>query len=301
MIRHWLGVGAAVAALLATGTAAAQTSPAMQRSGYSLPWGLRPAIAPDLVRLDTSVALRDTGVSTGYVLTAGGRPIPARRDLGFYVRAALVHDAPSGAGAEVAMSNPLVMAMWTPAIRPWLRMAVFAGVTIPVGMGGGNDPDRGARAAMATGIWNRSALDNALFVTNYCTPTAGVGFAYIRDGLTLQAEATVLVLARVRGERVDTDETRVNFTTGFHVGYRVIPHLTVSAEARYQHWLSTPSAVAVNSTLRGQFTAGLGVRGNLPVTPNILLRPGLAYFHPIGGNMDVHDHRVLVVDVATVF
>lgn len=299
MKTWWLAL--VISVVSAGAVVEAQPSPAMQKSGYSLPWGLRPAIAPDLIRLDTSIAFRSSGVSTGYVLTAGGRPITALRDLGFYVRAALVHDVPDATDAAVAMSNPLVMALWTPALRPWLRMSVFGGVTLPIGMGGGDSPDRGARAAMGTGIWNRSALDNALFVTNYITPTAGVGFAYVRDGLTLQAEATVLVLVRTRGESVDRDEARVNFTTGFHVGYRVIPNLTVSAEARYQHWLSTPAAVAANETLRSQFTMGLGARGNLPLSSSLLLRPGVAYFHPVGGNMGAQDYRTIVVDVAAAF
>ncbi len=74
----------------------------------------------------------------------------------------------------------------------------------------------------------------------------------------------------------------------------------VSAEAHYQHWLSTPDAVAHNDLLRAQFTVGGGVRGNLPVG-RFLLRPGVAFFVPVDGPMNAVDTRVVQFDLAAPF
>src|SRR5690606_5383056 len=99
-------------------------------------------------------------------------------------------------------------------------------------------------AAAGSGIYARSAMDNAMFAVNYLTFFPGLGIAYVADGLTVQAEATVLSLHRARGgESAEPDEHRVNFTSGVHVGYFVLESLSLGADLRYQRWLSTPSAV----------------------------------------------------------
>lgn len=294
-----LALAAAFSCSLIASAAAAQTpaTPATQRSGYSLPWGLRPAIAADLARLDTTVAVHAQGVGAAFVLTAGGRPFASLPDVGFYGRIALAHNAPDGSASGTALGNPMALALWTPRVAEVFRLSFCAGVSIPVGMGGGSAPDPAVRAAALSGVWTRSSIDSDLFASNYLAAMAGVGFAYVAHGLTVQAEVTLLELARTR---VDADESRLNFTSGLHVGYRVIPQLTVSAEMRYQRWISTPRAVESNAAAREQLTAGLGVRGNFPLSDTALMRPGVAYFHPVGGVMDQRDFRVLVFDVAFV-
>jgi len=172
-------------------------------------------------------------------------------------------------------------------------------LAIPVGMGGGDDPDTNTRTAVRAGIQARLAMDNALFAQNYLTPVVGLGAAWTYRGLTVQAEATVLQLIRVRGEAKDPDEARTNFTVGAHVGYRIIPQLTASAEVHYQHWLWTPSALAEN--LRGQFTTTLGLRANLPVTHAGILRPGVAFSLPVGGAMETNNYWEVQLDIPFAF
>jgi hypothetical protein len=82
----------------------------------------------------------------------------------------------------------------------------------------------------------------------------------VRSGLTLQAEATLFELARVRGAKVDPDPYKTNLTTGGHVGYFVLLWLCVSAELRYQRYLSTPKAVAMTPTARDNPTIAFGLR-----------------------------------------
>lgn len=290
-----------VSLLLSPAVALAQATPApgpMARAGYSLPWNLRPAIAPDLLRVDAALAFHRDGFNTATLLTGGGRPFAAVRDLGFYGRLGVVTTAPDGADGRSSVVNPLVFALFTPQIAPGLRLPIFVGVSVPIGAG--SDASSLQRATFGSGVYTRQAMDNAMFAGNFLTVTTGVGLAWIRRGFTAQAELTLLQLTRVWGESVEPDSARTNFTSGVHFGYQVIPALTVSVEGHYQRWLSTPKAVSVNDALRSQLTVGVGVRGNIPVG-GALLRPGVAFFMPANGQMNAMDYRVLQFDVAATF
>ncbi len=290
----------------ADATPADAPTPAEKKAAYALPFSMRPAVAANLVRVDSAFAFQnpsagakqDTYVST---LTAGYKPISSIPDLGFYVRAAWVHNSPDGKDSADAVSNPLFFGMYTPEIAPHLRLALFAGVTAPIGAGGGNTPNATTRATILDGIYARQAMDNALFATNYTTPTGGVGLAWIDHGFTAQVEATVLYLIRTRGELQDTDSSRVNFTSGASVGYLLFPFLTAQAELHYQRWLSTPAVVAKDDTKRDQATGGFALRANVPLSKTMIIRPGLGYFAGFDDPMHVGGYRIVQLDVPIAF
>lgn len=298
------GLALLAALTLAPRLAAAQPAPTaplpgpMARARYSLPWNLRPAIAPNLARVDVAVAFTSAGTNTATLFTGGGRPFAAVPDLGLYGRVGAVTFGPDVGDGHSTFVNPLAFALWTPSVATGVRVPVFLGVTVPVGTG--SDASALQRSTFGSGVYTRQAMDNALFAGNYLTVTAGAGVMWMTHGLTLQVEATILQLTRVWGESVDKDESRTNFTSGLHVGYQVIPWLTVSAEAHYQHWLSTPDAVSRNDLMRSQLTVGGGVRGNFAVGP-ALLRPGVAFFAPLDGQMNALDYRVVQLDLAAAF
>jgi hypothetical protein len=278
--------------------AASAPSPAEKKLGYALPFAMRPAIAGTSARIDAAYAVFEGGTTIASTATGGYKVLD---DFAIYVRAAFVHSRRDGAESGTAASNPLVFALYTPTIAPSLRLAIFGGTTAPIGAGGGNSPDPTTRATMASGIWARQAMDNALFATNYITPTVGIGLALVRDGFTVQVDTQVLQLLRARGDAVDTDSSRTNFTSGVLVGWRFIPLLTASVEAHYQRWLSTPAAVEKDGALREQATAGIGLRANLKLDDRIVVRPGIAYFHPIDDPMAAAKYRIVQLDVPFVF
>jgi hypothetical protein len=144
-------------------------------------------------------------------------------------------------------------------------------------------------------------MDNALFAVNYTTLTAGVGLAFVRWGFTAQAETTILQLFRTRGDAIDKDAARTNFTSGLHLGYRLLDPLTVSVELRYQRWLSTPAAVTADPAKRDQLTFAVGLRANVPLTKTLLVRPGVSYSHPLDDPMAAQGYRILQLDVPVVF
>lgn len=272
----------------------------MARARYSLPWNLRPAIAPNIVRVDSALAFQAAALSTVTILTGGGRPISSVPDLGFYGRLGVETHAPNGADTRTAFANPVLFGLWTPQVATGLRIPVFLGVSVPVGQG--SDASAAQRAAFGSGVYTRQAMDNAMFAGNFFATMAGVGVMWMGHGLTTQFEATLVQLFRVWGEAVDADTSRTNLMMGAHVGYQVIPWLTVSVEAHYQRWLSDPAAVVGpspggNSLRRDQFTLGGGVRGNIPVG-RALLRPGVAFFMPVGGWMGAQDYKILQFDLA---
>jgi hypothetical protein len=87
-------------------------------------------------------------------------------------------------------------------------------------------------------------MDNSLFAVNYLTFVPGVDLAYVAYGITIQVEATLFELLRVRGSSVSPDSNVTNFTCGTFVGYYLVPPLSVGTELRYQRLLTTPAAVS---------------------------------------------------------
>ena len=85
-----------------------------------------------------------------------------------------------------------------------------------------------------------------MFAADYFTVFPGVDLAYVNHGFTVQVEATLLQLFRVRGDDDPgrTTTRRTNLTAGLHVGYFFIPQLSAGAELRHQRWLSTPDIKA---------------------------------------------------------
>jgi hypothetical protein len=242
---------------------------------------LRPAIAPTVVRSDSTYApakLNDTFVST---LLAGYRFVP---NVGLYAKLAYVHNNPEKGPSGNTLSNPLIFGLFTPELLKGLRLPISLGVALPLGGGGGNDFDKVHKAAQAQAVFARSGLENALYAVNFTTLTEGIGLAWIRDRLTLQAEATFFQSFRSRGDKVEKDKFRANSTYGFHAGYAVLDMLTLSAEIRYQRWLSDAQPVTVAAVNRDTLTIGGGARFNLPLG-KITLRPGFAVFTPLDDPM----------------
>ncbi len=291
------GSAVALAALLAP--LATQAAP---KAPYSLPWQLRPSAAVSVVRSDTSVALfspEGVGDSTtvASMLLASYKITPNFSPL---VRVGYVHNSPGTGDSGAALVNPVLGAIYSHNLSEELRLGFFLGVTLPVGQGGGNTPEPASAAAARAGIPARSAMDNAMFAVNDFTVFPGVGLSYVAGGFTAQVEATVLQLTRVRGEAVQVDKSRTNFTSGLHLGYFLIPAVSVGAELRYQRWLSTPSTVT-SEELRDNLTAAVGPRFHFKLSDTVVVRPGLSYSFALDAPMKRSDYSIFQLDVPVLF
>lgn len=316
---HLAGVGILVAALagaadrparaqlpsgsVSTSPAAASPAPAAPPPPYSLPWQLRPITAASVVRSDTTVSFHELGGTSASTVAStlllSYRLLPRFAPV---VRLAYIHNTPGTApGTGNAFVNPLVGATSSFDLAPGLKLALFLGFTLPIGQGGGAPAGMNATAAAAAaGINARSAMDNALFAVNYFTAIPGVGLAYSRAGFTAQVEATVLQLVRVRNPAVERDRSRTNFTSGLHLGYFLLPMLSLGGELRFQRWLSSPAMLDTWPDRRETLSFALGPRAHFKVG-NRWLRPGIAYAQGIDAPMTTRKDRIVQLDIPFVF
>lgn len=269
---------------------------------YAIPWQLRPTAPATLVRSDSSfVVWSPSGGSQAAtlvsMLTLSYRP-SKKLTIGPFVRLGLAHHDTARLGGS-ALLNPVIGASYLLMPIDGLRLNFFLALTLPVGMGGGDAPEPAAAAAVRAGVLARSAMDNAMFAVNDFTVFPGVGVSYSRWGFTVQVEATLLQLTRVRGERVSPDASRTNFTSGAHLAYFARDWLSVGAELRYQRWLSTPKAVKTEA-LRDNLTFAVGPRIHVKGR-SFWARPGFSITVPFDEPMANLRMTVVQLDVPVVF
>jgi hypothetical protein len=296
---------------VANATVTPALAPAPPPPPYSLPWQLRPVGAANVVRSDTAYALYDNGAGANgstiaTMLTGSYKVTPSLAPL---VRLGFVkNDAPAMGVDGTSFVNPIVGATYARRVAA-LRWAAFLGGTAPIGQGGGNTPVAGAATADTSGVRARSAMDNAMFAVNYFTAILGGDIAYVDHKLTIQAEATLFQLFRVRGDTAasSTDSTRTNSTVGLHAGYFIIPMLSLGGEIRYQRWLSTPTQLTMGNKVdiadfaKDTLTVAIGPRMHIPLGRSLFLRPGISYARGLDRPLTDASYNVVQIDVPLYF
>jgi hypothetical protein len=303
-----LGETSAVAATAPPATAA---TPSVLPPPYSVPWQLRPVTVGTVIRSDTAVAFYDNAMGSGStVATMLMGSYKLTSNLAPMVRLGFVQNGPPGTAPDgTSFINPVVGVTYSRKLGGSFRLAGFLGTTIPIGMGGGSTPEASASAADTAGIAARSGMDNSMFAVNYMAVIPGVGFAYIEHKLTIQAEATLFELFRVKGSDATStspDATRTNSTMGVHAGYFVLPMLSVGGELRYQRWLSTPTRIVkgVRSDIPSEnmdtVSLAVGPRFHFQIGKT-WLRPGISYAQVIDEPFSASNYRIVQIDVPVVF
>ncbi|MRG95462.1 hypothetical protein GF068_26610 [Polyangium spumosum] len=286
--------------------AAPEAAPAPKAPApYSLPFMLRPLTAGNVVRLDTTLAFSKTKDTVPVLLLGSYKVLP---NLAAIVRLGVIHSETKGPEGSKATSfiNPAIGALYSIPLGEAWKVGLFAGTTIPVGMGGGDTPDMAVRTANLDGIYARASMDNALFQVNYMTPIVGAGIGYVANGLTIQAEVTLLELLRVRGAALDKDAARTNLTAGLHFGWFLLPQLSFGAELRYQLWVSNGTIEkGPDPTRLENWTLGLGPRGHFKLGDKMWLRPGvsltLGLDAPTGFSQNGLEYKIVQIDVPLAF
>lgn len=287
---------------------------------YSLPWQLRPVVAGNVVRSDTTFAFYkhptngNSGTTVASMLLFSYKVM---ENLAPLVRVGLVSNSPPDnpmamppPDSATGFLNPVVGATYALKFGPTWKLGLFLGLTVPVGSGGGDDAKPKAKAANAAGIPARSAMDNAMFAVNDFVVFPGVGLAYTNAGFTAQVEATVLQLTQVRGgEKAQPDDSRTNFTTGLHLGYFIVPMLSIGGEIRHQRWLSTPKGVEADEALaddaqmglRDTTTFAVGPRFHFKLSDSVWFRPGVAFAMPVDKPMSKSKYKIVQLDLPVAF
>jgi len=255
---------------------------------YTLPWQLRPAMVGNAVRLDAATgsysdAQAHTGGTATASMLAGSYKISPEWAALFKI-GLVRNDPPATTSSGTSYTNPVIGAAYSQKFGDEWKATYYLSATIPIGAGSGNTPDAGIKAANATGILMRSAMDNSLFAVNYMALIPGADVAYVRGGWTFQAEVTLFQLFRVKGENVDKDARRTNFTTGIAAGYAFAPFVSGVAELRYQRWLVNDTVFAASNPAVENMSAALGPRFQFKWGDHTL-KPGIAYVWGMMGAM----------------
>jgi hypothetical protein len=278
---------------------------------YSNGWQLRPLQAPTGARLDTIVGFyRDPQSGGGRTLvsflTAMARVPgtgPAHLGLDLLVRAGYVTDSPPVGKAGSAFTNVLVGSTYSMRLPHELLLNFLLGVALPVGTGSGNGAAMEDILARQHGAAARSGFDVTM-ATNDVGIVPGVGVGWVSRGWTLQLEATLAQLFRVRGEARQPEARRTNSVLAVHAGYFVLPSLSVGTELRYNRWLAPPLAVEADKTGASydNTTVALGLRFHVRFASG-WLRPGIAYVRALDEPLaaSVPDLQVIQIDVPYVF
>ena len=282
-----------------------------------LPWQLRPLTTSNSVRAEAAAAVFNdangnvnitstNAMSASYQLTERWAPMLR---LGF-----LGNNASGAVRDGYTFGNPVLGVTYT---RPGndRKVALFAATTLPIGTGGGNDPDPIAARANAASTTVRPS-DAAMYEVNYLTASVGGDVAYVKRGFTAQAEATLQQSVRVRGaESVDgTDAARTRAALGAHVGTYIGSHVSLGADVLYQRWLSHPTKLDAMTGTRtpiadadmAAVTMSLGVRvhfkiGQATFHPGLSFTRGLDATGPTAGSMITNRTTAFALDVPVHF
>jgi hypothetical protein len=278
---------------------------------YALPWQLRSVIPTTSLRIDSAFASYDdikgnTGGSVIATVLTGALKLNA--NFGLITRlGGVFNNPPADQTAEDAFLNPIIAGLYSLPLSSKFRMGFFLGASIPIGSGGGNNPDMAVKAALSAGSLSRSALDNALFSVNYFSLIPGIGIAFISNGWTFQLEGTVIELIRVKGESLDKDPNRTNFTTGMLAGYSFTPLFFLEAELRYQKWVLNDTVFAVPNAAEENLSLMIGPRFNFKMG-DVTLKPGIAYAQGLAGpmaksgyNFPTNNYKIIFLDIPIVF
>ncbi|MBM4361589.1 MAG: hypothetical protein FJ104_02825 [Deltaproteobacteria bacterium] len=288
-------------------------APAPPPAPYSLPFQMRPAAAVTVLRLDSTYALYDVPSPTAAdpERTEGASTLVSTLLFSYkvtdylapFVRAGVVSNSPPVGDSFTGLTNVALGAMYGGKFGTDFRYSATLGVALPTGSGGGNSPEPEAGAARGAGIAARAGMDNALFAANDLVIFPGFDLAYVAGGLTVQGEVTLLQLTQVKGdERAQPDDSRTNLTTGLHVGYFVIPELSLAAELRHQRWLSTPTQVEkLGEELRDTTTVAIGPRAHIPLGEKRFLRPAITFAMPLDKPLTDTDHKLIQLDIPFLF
>lgn len=296
------------------GPVAIAPAPAPAKPPYSIPFQLRPVASVTVLRTDTSFAFYDDPVADDDGTTVASMLLASYKlsdNLCPLVRVGMVSNSPPNTDGAAGFLNPVLGLSYILPLLPELRAAFFFGAALPLGSGGGDSPDPAKVASNAAGIRARSAMDNAMFAVNDLVLFPGASLAYVNHGLTVQIEATILELIRVRGEdavnaqgaALNPDATRTNMTAGLHVGYFFMPELSGAIELRHQRWLSTPTAIEndATGTLRDTTTIAIGPRVHFKVGENSWIRPALALAIGLDDPLERWESRSVQLDIPVIF
>lgn len=273
---------------------AAPTDAASERaaSPYDWPFRARSIEARSYARIDTSLATYSAEPSPhGYALSQlFGFGIAPLDFLVVHARGGWAFSRePSGSEGVIA-TNLEVGATLLARLAPEVRVAGHLSVFVPSGSAQGSDAPSHERRARQEGQRTRFGIDGPLFATNELGFAAAVSVGWVRDGLVAQLELGLAPVIRVAG---DGDEAALAVQGALHVAYFVLPEWSFALELTHHQWAA---GRPVGGSPDSMTAIVLGTRAHA-VIGSVMLRPGIAYSHALGGALQQNDQHVLLLDL----
>jgi hypothetical protein len=269
---------------------------------YSMPWHLRPVLPSSYARLDNSFAFY--GVNGNTIVddfTFSYRIIPR---LSVLARLAVTSNSPPPSEGDGAFgfANPVIGAQTGFWPAKGLKLGLFLGFALPLGMGGGLDANQAAQHATWAAMHARSGFDDPLYMPDYFTVWPGIDVAYVTHGLTVQAELSLPIMSRARGPQSEKT-TNFDLAMGLHGGYFIFPFLSAGLDLRYQRWLTDAPIVLADPTRQAKDTTTIepGVRFHVKVSDSVTFRPGVALAFGLDNPLAGSSYKILRLDLPLTF
>jgi len=275
--------------------AVAETAPL-----YSSPWMMRSLMAGNALRFDNSVAAYNdnkgkSGLSNVTLISGGYR---VWRNLQLSMKLGVVELLPNGAPAGYSVLNGVIGALYSVKLPRGFYITPSLGFSLPWGMGGGDGPDATTVAANKAGALNRQVLEGSIFGVNFLAINPGVSVGWVKYGVTVQLDAQIFQSFRVRGsDATEPDHMKTNFWGGLHLGYFIIPQLSIGSEVHYQRYLTDVAAVTKDPNARDAVSGSIGLRGHFR-SGRTIIKPGASYTRTVVGQGAVQNLNVVQLELA---
>lgn len=266
-------------------------TPAPQPGPYDWTFRARPAEITSFVRLDVSMStsrVADDGPHAYAMTQLATVGVAVNEWLAPYVRGgwAFQHDVNDSEGS--IFGNLELGASAIARVGSELRVGGHLALFLPTGSGQGMAPGH-ELLAQQEAVRTRMGTDSALFLTNHMGASLTGTVAYVHGGLVAQLELGLEGVWRVTG----TEEGALAPAGAIHVGYFVIPELSLALELTHHQWAA---GRAYLGSPRSITSVVLGARGHV-VVGDVSLHPGASYSHALGGAVEAADYHVLQLDL----
>jgi hypothetical protein len=175
-------------------------------------------------------------------------------------------------------------------LSPELRAAAHLSLYLPFGSGQGSSTSGLEQRTRQEAQRTRMGVAAPIHLTNDFGIGAYGSFGWVHDGLVAQLELGLEPVFRTAGSG---DDAALAVTGAVHFAFFPLPQLSIGVDLSHHQWAAgrpvggSPDAItAIAAGLRAHFAID-----------SVVLRPGLAYAHALGGPIEQADYHVLEIDL----
>ncbi len=239
--------------------------------------------------LSNSIIFRGTKESTLLTVLIGAYDV--NKWVSVFGRVGMVHNTSADTATATGVGNPIGGITFNLPSTDHVKLGGIAGVSIPVGSGGGNAPSAGMLRAWCNSIdWG-----GVMFAVDHLDVQAGLNATFLAGPLSLRMESTLHQLVRVRGEKADVLGSSATVTSSTAtVSYSLLSKVTVSSGLSETRFWNTPKAIQDSPASRVDYYYIGGISTDLRVA-GVGVTPSLLYARAL--DLPLRDEKFQVVEL----